>query len=467
MRFIKIALLSFSKYIIRYKKPIIFVGLLYIFLVFLITRFYHQKLELLSNSVSEGVVGTFTENDLPLVVTSLLSDGLISIDASGAAKPNLVNSWEVNSSVTSFTFKLNDNLKWVDDSKILAKDLNLQISDVKIDTLDDNTIQFNLADAYSPLPTLLTKPIFKKDSLIGTGPYLISSLEKSQIFVRKVVLKPTKNDLPTVTIRFYPNEKIAKNALQIGEVQSLMGISNIDDSFKEKPFKIISKTNYAGLVAIFYNTKDPILSDRNFRLALRFAAPTIKDAVEAKTTIAPNSWAFNTSVKDFLDNPEQTKVSLEKVKNKGENPIVLTVTTSLKDIGEKIVKAWNDQGISSLLRVESGIPQNFQALLIAQNIPFDPDQYSLWHSTQDLINISKYSSPNQYSPRVDKDLEDGRKTLDQEARKSRYLDFQKYLLDDAPVTPLYFLKYNVVFLKKIESHLQKVLDLQFKDLQLN
>jgi len=98
-------------------------------------------------------------------------------------------------------------------------------------------------------------------------------------------------------------------------------------------------------------------------------------------------------------------------------------------------------------------------LLIAQNIPADPDQYSLWHSTQTQTNISQISNP-----RIDKDLEDGRKATDSAVRKARYQDFQKVLLDHAPATFLYFPKYNVVMLKKAQPNLEKVLNLQLNSL---
>ena len=69
---------------------------------------------------------------------------------------------------------------------------------------------------------------------------------------------------------------------------------------------------------------------------------------------------------------------------------------------------------------------NFQSMLIAQQIPQDPDQYFLWHSTQQT-NFTGYKNPH-----VDKLLEDGRKTLDQKERRSAYLDFQQYLVEDSP-----------------------------------
>jgi hypothetical protein len=74
-------------------------------------------------------------------------------------------------------------------------------------------------------------------------------------------------------------------------------------------------TNYEQLVTIFYNAKDPILSDENFRLALSYTEPKIAGEEESITSLPPFSWAFNKDVKDFLDNPEAGKTSLQRVKS--------------------------------------------------------------------------------------------------------------------------------------------------------
>ena len=65
------------------------------------------------------------------------------------------------------------------------------------------------------------------------------------------------------------------------------------------------------------------------------------------------------------------------------------------------------------------------------NLSKDPDQYVLWHSEQNS-NISGYKNL-----RIDKLLEDGRKTADINERKKIYSDFQKYILDDPPASFLY------------------------------
>ncbi len=411
-------------------------------------------------SLVEGIVGTYTQRDIPEVVTKLLSQSLVSLDSSGKPVPNLVENWQVNNDSKIYIFRLKKNLTWIDGSPIKASDINFTLSDVDVSVLDDRTIQFKISDSFSPFPTLLTKPIFKKDSLKGTGPYKIKAIRKDQIFVKKMTLTSKDKDLPNLTIKFYPNERIARNALKLGEIQTLLGITEISDLSSYKNLSVFRKTNYQQIVTIFYNTKDPILADENLRLALSFQAPSNTGEEEAKTSIPPNSWAYNPEVKDYLGNSEQSRIYLSKVQNlenlksNQKNVITLTAVSSLKNVGEKIVQEWNKLGIKAVLRVESGIPQNFQALLITQNIPIDPDQYSLWHSTQNT-NLTKFSNP-----RIDKNLEDGRKTSNSELRKQKYKDFQKVLLDHAPATFLYFPKYNVIFMKKAEKNLFKVINLQ-------
>lgn len=408
----------------------------------------------LDDSVTEGIVGTFTPDDLPQSVTSLLSQGLIKLDSSGKPQPNLVDGWQVNNDATGYTLKLKRNLTWSDGSKVRAQDIPIAVSDAQVTTPDDDTIDIKLSDSFAPLPTLLEKPVLKKGTNIGIGPYSVTEMT-GDIFVEKIILASSDSSLPRVTIKFYPNETTAKLALEKGEIESVLGINQPEDIVNQAPFRLISKTNYGRLVTIFYNTTDPVLSDDNFRLALSYAAPSIKGETEAKTSIPPTSWAFNPEVKDYLDNPKAAQSSLLRVKNGRDSVIILTTTSQLEKIGDQVVSAWNKQGIKATLKVESGVPQNFQALLITQDIPDDPDQYSLWHSTQSQTNTSRLSSP-----RVDKDLEDGRKISNLDDRKLKYLDFQKALLDKSPATFLYFPKLNVVYIKRIEGSLRKVLKLQ-------
>lgn len=417
------------------------------------------------NQILEGVVGTHEERDLPTTVLNLVSKPLIKVDKTGSPSAELAQSWEVNPEATMYKVKLKPDLTWADGTSVKASQIYLSIPDVQISSPDDLTLEFKLADAFSPFPTLLTKPILRKAEnqfgfeLVGVGPYSVDSIRKDGPFVKKLSLVAKENTLPKISMTFYPNEKIARTAFKLGEVQALLGINEVEDiNFNNTSKK--SFTNFRQLVTIFLNTEDPNLSDENLRLGLGFAAPEIPGADIAKTSLSPNSWAFNSNVKDFLSNKEKAEEYLKKVQKGKNETLTLTATSSLANTGQQVVDAWNNIGLKAVLRPESGIPQNFQALLITQDIPADPDQYSLWHSTQKGgTNISKISSP-----RIDKDLEDGRKIADLATRKQKYQDFQRILADQAPAIFLYFPKYQVVYMKKIEDNLSKVLPIQLSNL---
>ncbi len=88
------------------------------------------------------------------------------------------------------------------------------------------------------------------------------------------------------------------------------------------------------------------------------------------------------------------------------------------------------------VKIINSIESDFQAILIAQQIPLDPDQHALWHSTQDT-NISRYSEL-----KIDKLLEDGRKISDFDKRQEIYQDFQRFLVEDSPAI---FLQHPVTY----------------------
>ncbi len=419
---------------------------------------WQLRSQLTHHTLSEGLIGIYKADEYPSLVTNLLSRGLFTVDATNQVIPDLAMSVESNEQGTQFTIKLRDNLFWVDQTPIKSADIQFNFPGAQINYPDDKTIIFSLNEPFTPFPSLLTKPVYRKNSLIGVGPYIVSppkDLVKGSFLVKKLTLHAPTQNLPDLIIFMYPSESMARQALKMGEIQSILGINDIESYKAENNFQIFSKLNQTQLVAVFYNTKDPILSDENFRLALSFAAPSIANESEAKTTLPSNSWAFNGDIKDYLDNPVQAKNYLKKVEKGKDETISLTTTNYLRSVGEKVVETWKANGINAKVKVESGVPQNFQALLIAQNIPVDPDQYALWHSTQAQTNISKISNP-----RIDKDLEDGRKATDSAKRKAAYQDFQKVLLDHSPVTPLYFPKVNVVYNKKVELQLMEILKLQ-------
>lgn len=411
-----------------------------------------------ANVLRIGLIGTYQEHDLPAEVTELTSKGLVEADSDNRIKPNLINGWEVNNDATQFKFKLKENLKWSDNTPLKASDLVFPIPNTTVSYPDDKTVQFNLKESYSPFPSLLTKPVFKKGTLLGIGPYHISRVEKSRIFITKIIMQADDPNLPVVYVRFYPTEKVAVTGFNLGEVQAIFGLSNPKAIEESGGVTVKQKTDYSKIVTVLYQTTDKLLSSRSLRQALSYQIPQASGEAIANNPYPPSSWAYDSASKKYFSNEKEAEEAMERAKStladsKLQSEILLTTTPNLSYTGETIVKAWKKLGFDAKLRVESGIPQNFQALLITQSIPQDPDQYYLWHATQNKTNLTKYDSK-----RVDKDLEDGRKIIKEEERREKYFDFQKTLLEDAPAAFLYFPKYNIIYLKKVEPLLNKLLN---------
>lgn len=436
----------------------------YIFLFFLmvagviLTRGWAQLHE--DSTISIGVVGFYNNRNLPPVVANLLSEPLIDVDGHGSPKANLAASWQVSTDSAHYVVSLRKGLYWGDGTPVKSSDIKINLPDVAVTYPDDSTIDFKLSDSFSPFLSLLNTPIFKDGTLLGIGQFEATDVEESHDIITKLVLEPRKSDFSSVkniskvVIRFYPDENTAHTAFELGEIDGVWGISSKSDysNYPEIGFKDIE--NYNKLTGVFYNATDPVLSDKNFRHALNCATPQVIGEEWAKTSIPSSSWAFNDNVKDCVNDLATAKSYFDKVQNGKDSTITLTATPSLASLGESIVNSWKKLGIKAVLRTENGIPQNYQALLISQTIPLDPDQYLLWHSTQTKTNLSHLDSAQ--SKRIDKDLEEGRKSSDINVRKENYADLQRVLAEEAVADFLYFPKTTVVYRQKVGTLLDEL-----------
>ncbi|MDP1765838.1 MAG: peptide-binding protein [Methylotenera sp.] len=79
-------------------------------------------------------------------------------------------------------------------------------------------------------------------------------------------------------------------------------------------------------------------------------------------------------------------------------------------------------------------PKEFDVVVLGWSLSLDPDQYGIWHSSQQApgqFNFISYSNSQ-----VDKLLEAGRLELDPDKRMKIYHEFSKILLEDSPVVYL-------------------------------
>src|SRR5690606_2605548 len=108
--------------------------------------------------------------------------------------------------------------------------------------------------------------------------------------------------------------------------------------------------------------------------------------------IDKNSWVYNPQVKPYHQSLQTAQTMLEKLQSSNNTALVLELTTTpaYTDEAQKIIEAWQSIGVETKLKIVSfPDPNDYQVLLIGQQIPDDPDQYALWHSTQST-NITHY-----------------------------------------------------------------------------
>ena len=377
-----------------------------------------------------GIVGRYTSTEsLPPDILQMISMGLTKVNAQGEVIPGIAESWSTPDSGKTWIFKLRNNIHWQDGKLLTANSLSYDFSDAKFTVIDSSTVSFTLQSAFSPFPVIVSKPLFKQ-GLLGVGDWKVVNATLASGYIKKLILVNTKNEKRIY--KFYPSEDTAKLAYKLGQVDSVEDIydpSPLQDWLTVKTTKQVNQNNF---VAIFFNTSDSTLSNKSLRQALAYAIDKDNfNGPRAISPISPASWAFNPQVKEYTYDPARAK---DLLKDTPAGSVNLTISTIplLIPVADNIVKNWKAVGINATVQVYSSLPRDNQVLLAIFQIPEDPDQYALWHSTQLTTNISHYNNP-----RIDKLLEDGRVELDQEARKKIYLDFQRFLIEDSPAIFLY------------------------------
>jgi peptide/nickel transport system substrate-binding protein len=74
---------------------------------------------------------------------------------------------------------------------------------------------------------------------------------------------------------------------------------------------------------------------------------------------------------------------------------------------------------------------DFDAVVLGWGLGLDPDQYSIWHSSQQAPGQFNFIGYN--NPEIDKLLEQGRTELNPDKRQKIYHEFSKILLEDSPI----------------------------------
>lgn len=404
---------------------------------FLIVKYFYPTIRPIINPDTEriAVIGSYTPSNLPLHIQNLISSGLTKITEEGSSSADLAESWVISEDGKNYKFQLKTGVKWHDGKLLTSSDVNYNLKDAIIVPLGDFEFEVRLKNPYVPLPILLSKPLFKK-GLIGTGPYKVRSLKLNEDVIQYLELVPVNDsNLHKKIYKFYSSEDKAITAFKLGEVDVIENLNNLGNLKDWKTIKVEENVLYNRYVAMFFNTTNKYLANKEIRQALSLASPAI-ESEKPLTPISPMSWAYYAKVKEYNYNPEEAKKRLSD-SELATSSAKLTISTfqDLLPTANIVAEQWQKIGVNTEIKLENSIPSDYDILLVTQEIPPDPDQYPLWHSIQSTTNLSKINNP-----KIDKLLEDGRVTKDSDERLKIYADFQRFLAEEAPVAFLYYPK---------------------------
>ena len=416
-----------------------------------------------------GVVNTYNSyelDSLPPSVAKLISLGLTKIEADDSVSPSLAERWTVENDGCTYRFVIRQHIRWQDGKQLTPEDLQYQFRNVEVVTTP-NDIIFKLPESFVPFPQVVANPVlryasqpylffFKKRFPVGVGTYHVVDYKEQQDHLKEIVLDSQEERR---IYRFYFTEDQAVQAFKRGEVDVLPDLTTKYDIFDWKTVEVTRELVTNRYLAVFFNHSNPLFQE-NVRKALSYALPKPTDETRAIGPINPKSWAYLSSARGY-DYDEGR--ALERIfDNPPAAPLKFTLTTiaAFQTDAESIKAAWEkfgevamqacqtktdikDKSICQNLKISINIhvtnfpdTSNFETLLIGEQIPPDPDQYTLWHSGQ-TTNFTNYKNT-----RIDSLLEKGRTTANLNERKAIYQEFQQFFLEDAPA----------VFIRYLESY---------------
>lgn len=399
------------------------------------------------NRYVQGIVGRYSRENLPPTIENLVSYGLTKTTKKGEATASAAKDWDVSADGKEYTFYLREDLKWQDGSEFTANDLTKLFETVQTRVENPTEIHFYLKNPFTPFPTLLSKPLLKGKNLLGLGEYKFTEIEESGGILTQVTLQQLAEPNRIIVFRFYASTQDMLSAYKLGELDGMYGYFNPAQIKNWPTVSYKNKTDYQSYVAVLYNTKYPLLEEKQIRQALTFAIP--KDTLPgelATSPISPESWAFNPEVKQYVYDMNLASELLKKAQPPEGSTLTIHTTAAFASLANQIADSWTKSGITTNVVVGPEVPKDYQVAIVRQQIPADPDQYTMWHSLQKNGNVTAYSDE-----RIDKILEDARVLADPESRKKKYYDFQKFIAEDVPAAFLYYPQETLLMQKRYDQ----------------
>ncbi len=364
------------------------------------------------------------------------------------------------------TYKLVDRVDAPDDSTLI-----IHLSE------PDGTLLYNLSDGAFGIVPYGSNKQFNRNP-IGSGPFQFVSLDPDS----QVILQRNDNywgqhaQVEHVRLAIVPDAttralELRKGSADISPSGSLS--ADMIGTLRSDHHLAIDQQPGTVLSYLAFNLRDPILKDVRVRQALAYAIDRgamlhylFGDQGRlADSVLPPQHWAYSGDVAHYPFDPDKANALLDSAgyhRGKDGMRFHLTMKTSTEETTRLLAAVLQDQlrkvGIALDIRsfefatfyadVVKGSFQLYSLRWIGGNE--DPDIfYYAFHSSS---FPPKHANRSYYvNPEMDRLIEAGRSTVDQEKRKQIYAQVQQILARDLPYINLWYFDNVVVHATRVRN----------------
>ena len=429
-------------------------------------------------------------------INLLLFNGLTGHDGDNAVVPALAKSWDFDEETCTYTFHLEEDVRWHDGEPFTAEDVQFTIEAImdpengsenapnfedveEITVIDDHTISFRLSAPNVAFLDYMTMAILPKHLLegedmqtadffrspIGTGPYKLASWDEGQAITLEKNADYFRGEpnIDTIVFKIVPDDNAKALQLRAGELDlALLTPKDAATFADEEGFACydMETADYRGILFNFQN--EYWQENRDLIPAICYAIDreAIIDAVllgqgmAAYGPLQRNVYNYE-DVEHYDYDPEKARAVLEAAgcvlgedgfytRNGETVGFVISVGAGDQvriDMAQIVAQQLREIGMDVTVDIPAQVDWSGQmAYLIGWGSPFDADDHTYKvFGTDKGANYSGYSNAD-----VDRYLTEARESDDPAVRAEAYANFQKALAADPAFAFICYIDANYV-----------------------
>lgn len=415
-------------------------------------------------------------------INILLFNGLTAHDGDNQVVPCLAKSWDFDEASCTYTFHLEENVKWHDGEPFTAEDVKFTIEAImdpengsenapnyedveEIAVMDEHTVSFRLSAPNVAFLDYMTMAVLPRHLLegedmqesaffrapVGTGPYRLSGWDEGQAITltRNADYFKGPPGIETIIFKIVPDDNAKAVQMRAGELTLAHLTPKDAENFLGKEGYAVydmKTSDYRGILFNFWNPYWTGNRDLIPAICCAIDRQAILDAVvlgHGVTAYGPlqRNIYNNEQVERYDYDPARAKSILEDAgcimgasgfyeRNGEEIGFVLSVGAGDQvrlDMAQAAAQQLQAVGVNCTVEVPSKVDWGGQmAYLIGWGSPFDADDHTYKvFGTDKGANYSGYSNAL-----VDQYLTQARQSDDPNLRKEAYANFQTALADD-------------------------------------